>query len=113
MNKVIEINELALSDMDLAYEVFRRSIPDAFEQEGLVALTEEIGQEIEGKRRMLHDALYTVGAAVRFLVARMDGNIVGVISFGPCNDELTSRQRISLLFFIKLKGSDLQEYMLK
>ncbi|MGQ7885606.1 GNAT family N-acetyltransferase [Paenibacillus sp. WC2504] len=88
MNKVIEINELALSDMDLAYQVFRRSIPNAFEQEGLVALTEVIAREIEGKRRMLHDALHTVGEAVRFLVARMDDNIVGVISFGPCNDDI-------------------------
>ncbi|UUZ87109.1 GNAT family N-acetyltransferase [Paenibacillus sp. P26] len=87
-NKVIEINELALSDMGPAYEVFRRSIPVAFEQEGLTELTEEIRQEIEGKRRMLHDALFTVGTAVRFLVARMDGNIVGVISFGPCNDDI-------------------------
>lgn len=88
MNKVIEINELAPSDMDPAYELFRISIPDAFEQEGLAALTDEIQQEIEGKRRMLHDALYTAGAAASFLVARMDGNIVGVISFGPCNNDI-------------------------
>lgn len=84
----IEIRELTISEIDQAYEVFRHSIPAAFEQEGLVAHTEEIRQELESKRLMLHDALFIERTAVRFLVACMDGNIVGLISSGPCNDDI-------------------------
>ncbi|MCM3628163.1 GNAT family N-acetyltransferase [Paenibacillus glycanilyticus] len=85
---MIEIKELMVADLEPAYEVFRRTIPDAFEQEGLGALTDEICQEIESKRLMLNEALFTSGSSVHFLVARKDGDIVGTISIGPCNGDI-------------------------
>ncbi|WP_336775574.1 GNAT family N-acetyltransferase [Paenibacillus sp. MMO-58] len=85
---MIEINELKPTDLEPAVELFRRTIPEAFREEGLAALTAEIQQEIEGKRRMLQDALFNERSPIRFLVARMGANLVGMISIGPCNDDI-------------------------
>ncbi|NBC70221.1 GNAT family N-acetyltransferase [Paenibacillus sacheonensis] len=84
---MLEINELAPSDMEHAEELFRRCIPYAFEEEGLVGFHEEIQQELVGKRHRMHDA-FTTGTAVRFLVARMNDTIVGIVSSGPCNADI-------------------------
>ncbi|GLX67314.1 GNAT family N-acetyltransferase [Paenibacillus glycanilyticus] len=84
----IEITPFTPADLDSAYHLFKRSIPDTFEKEGLTAaFTDEIQQEVDGKKQMLHDAIVDE-ASVRFLVARMDGNVIGAISIGPCKEDV-------------------------
>ncbi|WP_405155912.1 GNAT family N-acetyltransferase [Paenibacillus sp. FSL K6-0108] len=91
MSHLITIQPLTSSDMEGACRVFEASITEAFIQEGLGSLHEDIRDEIEHKKAMLHSALYPDNnqeSDVFFLLAKREDNVVGTISYGPCGEEI-------------------------
>ncbi|MDK8189117.1 GNAT family N-acetyltransferase [Paenibacillus sp. UMB7766-LJ446] len=91
MSHLITIQPLTSSDMESACQVFETSITNAFMQEGLGALHEDIRDEIEHKKAMLHSALHPDNnkeSSVFFLLAKREETVVGTISYGPCGEEI-------------------------
>ena len=76
------------TDLKSACKVFEASITDAFEQEGLGHLKEEILKEIEHKKNLLTYSLKNPAADVYFLVAKTGDRVIGTISFGPCGSDI-------------------------
>lgn len=83
----LQIARPTYADLPAADKVFTASIRDAFEKEGLGNLQAEIGAEIRQKQRLLRRALQP-GADVHFLVAILQGRVVGTASAGPCNADI-------------------------
>lgn len=75
-------------DIQSAYEVFEKSISDAFAKEGLEHLKEEMTGEIEHKKHLLNLALELPDSDIYFLIAKLDETVVGTISFGPCGEAI-------------------------
>ena len=75
-------------DINSAYDVFEASITDAFEKEGLGHLKEDILKEIQYKKDLLNFSVDNTDSEVCFFVAKMDGKVIGTISFGPCGDDI-------------------------
>jgi N-acetylglutamate synthase-like GNAT family acetyltransferase len=82
------ISNVSESDILPACRVFEQSIPDAFEQEGLGHLKEDIQQEIEHKKQLLHKSLNLADANISFLIAKVNEEVIGTISFGSCGEEI-------------------------
>ncbi|MDF2545936.1 MAG: family acetyltransferase [Anaerosolibacter sp.] len=87
------INDLFISsptetDLKSAYQVFETSIPDAFEKEGLGSLKEDIHREIMHKKHLLDASIALPRSDIYFLIAKLDGTVVGTISFGPCGEDI-------------------------
>lgn len=57
MHNELTISKLTSGDRSAANRIFEISITDAFEQEGLGDLREDIDQEIEGKKELLKSAI--------------------------------------------------------
>ncbi|MFX3647807.1 MAG: GNAT family N-acetyltransferase [Paenibacillus sp.] len=91
MDDKITIEPMTRLDADGAYQVFERTIPAAFEQEGIGSLLDDIQDEITHKKAMIHTALQAkdhIKSSVFFLVAKRGDVIVGTISYGPCGEEI-------------------------
>lgn len=88
MEKEITIRNARPSDAEHACRVFDLAIPEAFEQEGLGHLTEDIAHELAEKRRVLQACLKEDSTSYWFLVALHRENIVGTISYGPCCEDI-------------------------
>lgn len=78
----------AKSDLESGYDLFQRTIRDAFEQEGLGDLEAEIAAEIECKQTLLRCALENPEPDVHFLVAKIDDTVIGTVSYGPCGKDI-------------------------
>lgn len=90
--------------------VFERTIPEAFADEGLGHLIEEIREEIEAKVRLVDAALGIAsglgtlqpksqageGTGGFMLVAKTARKVVGTISYGPCGQEIRECTRHEL-----------------
>jgi GNAT superfamily N-acetyltransferase len=68
--------------------VFEKSIVDAFEQEGLGHLQEDIQSEIAHKKQKALSSLDQTNSDTYFLIAKLDENVVGTISYGPCGEDI-------------------------
>lgn len=88
MHTKLTISKLTPEDREAANRIFEMSITDAFEQEGLGDLREDIYQEIEGKRQLVEGSLSRANPDILFLLARLDGAAAGTISFGPCGEDI-------------------------
>lgn len=88
MGKEITIRNARLSDAGLACRVFDAAIPEAFEQEGLGHLIEDIADELAKKRKVLQACLGEDSVSCWFLVALHRDNIIGTISYGPCGEDI-------------------------
>ncbi|MEC0126616.1 GNAT family N-acetyltransferase [Paenibacillus pabuli] len=91
MSHLITIQPLTSSDTKSACQVFETSITNAFIKEGLGSLHEDIRDEIEHKKAMLHLALHPDNnkeSSVFFLLAKREDTVVGTISYGPCGKEI-------------------------
>ncbi|MFH5834971.1 GNAT family N-acetyltransferase [Proteiniclasticum sp. C24MP] len=85
MNNSVHIVKPGPEDLDGTNWVFETVVRDAFQKEGLGHLEDEISGEILHKKKMLKEAVEEEGE-VFFLVARLNGRIIGTISFGPCGE---------------------------
>lgn len=105
----IHIVPLVPADREEACRVFEQTIPEAFAEEGLGDLIEEIRREVEGKKRLVDAALRTAPdldplqpwphaaeGTVFFLIAKADREVVGTISYGPCGKEIAECTRHAL-----------------
>ncbi|MNC31799.1 Acetyltransferase (GNAT) family protein [compost metagenome] len=84
----LTISMLTPEDKGAANRIFEISITDAFEQEGLGDLREDIHQEIEGKSQLVQNSLSSANPDTFFLLAKLDGVAAGTISFGPCGEDI-------------------------
>ena len=75
-------------DLESGYDLFQRTVRDAFEQEGLGDLEAEIAAEIECKQTLLRCALENPEPDVHFLVAKIDDTVIGTVSYGPCGKDI-------------------------
>lgn len=87
------MNELVIvkptkDDFSSTCTVFELSIRDAFERDGLGHLKEDIKKEIEEKKNLLTYSLVNPDSDVHFFAAKLGGNVIGTISFGPCGDDI-------------------------
>lgn len=81
------IIKLTQSDLESVYNVYKTTIPYAFEKEGLGSLIETIREEILHKRHMLEVSLNMPESNIFFLIAKLGEVVVGAISFGPCGED--------------------------
>ncbi|SET40434.1 GNAT family N-acetyltransferase [Paenibacillus sp. NFR01] len=81
------ITEFTPDDLQGADRVFEAAITDAFIQEGISELVADCRQEIAAKSALARQAL-EAEANVFFLVAKVEGQVAGTISFGPCGQEI-------------------------
>lgn len=88
MDNELTISKLTAGDRGAAARIFEISITDAFEQEGLGDLREDIAQEIDGKNHIVQAALSRANPDTFLLLARLNGEAAGTISFGPCGEEV-------------------------
>ncbi|MBB6673778.1 GNAT family N-acetyltransferase [Cohnella nanjingensis] len=88
-------NHLALStltqdDILFVCQIFKYSISDAFEKEGLGHLHDDIQKEIEDKKQLALTSLDPTNSDTYFLIAKLNEAVVGTISFGPCGEAIQS-----------------------
>lgn len=94
MEQPIIIQPLNLTDVDGAYLVFERSITQAFNQEGLGSLQDDMKDEIEHKKSLLQSTLHpdeyseSTDTGSFFLLAKRGNSVVGTISHAPCGEEI-------------------------
>lgn len=82
------ITPLAPEDIPSVSNLFKVTIADAFEREGLGHLQADIRQEITAKIRKANDSLNPLETDVYFWVARADGIIIGTVSYAPCGEDI-------------------------
>ena len=87
LNQLI-IERPTKKDIRSIHNVFEKTITNAFEKEGLSFLKDDILTEIENKKQLLNLALTSNEASVYFLVAKIKEEIIGTISFSPCNNDI-------------------------
>ena len=75
-------------DLISGYQVFEKSITDAFIREGLQDLNELMLEEIELKKNLLKHSVTDSDADTRFFIARKMNLVIGTISYGPCGKEI-------------------------
>ncbi|WP_379129711.1 GNAT family N-acetyltransferase [Paenibacillus sp. sgz500958] len=86
----LTISQLTQADMHSVNRLFEASITDAFVQEGLGHLQEDIQQEIESKKRMVEESLDPTITDTWFLLAKVKEVVVGTISVAPCGEVIRS-----------------------
>lgn len=84
----LNINPLTEDDISPVSDLYKIAIMDAFESEGLGHLQGDIQQEIESKIRMAAASLNPLNSDIWFWVARIDGRVVGTISYAPCGEDI-------------------------
>ncbi|WP_232380873.1 GNAT family N-acetyltransferase [Paenibacillus tianjinensis] len=88
MHMKMTISRLKPEDKEAAARIFEISIKEAFEQEGLGDLREDIQHEIEGKSKLVLSSLSGDNPDTLFMLAKLDGTAAGTISFGPCGEDI-------------------------
>lgn len=71
-----------LHSIDVVYE---QAISLAFADEGI---SEEAAEEVEYKKSLVRKSIEVSDADTVFMVAKLDGKVIGTISFGPCGDDI-------------------------
>lgn len=84
----LSITPLASGDIPSVSAVFKLTIADAFEREGLGHLQADIRQEIETKIKMTYAALNPQDTDVYLWVARAGEAVVGTVSYAPCGEDI-------------------------
>ncbi|NLL41737.1 MAG: GNAT family N-acetyltransferase [Firmicutes bacterium] len=74
------------ADLDSAYTVLERAIAQAFEDEGIPE--QEAKEEIEFKKSLILQSVEGRQAELVFMVAKLEGQVVGTSSYGPCGDDV-------------------------
>jgi GNAT superfamily N-acetyltransferase len=81
------IESLTEQTRQLVKNHFSLCIPLAFELQGLGDLKSVISSEIAFKQRLIDESLES-NASTSFLIAKIQNEVVGVISVGPCGKEI-------------------------
>jgi len=84
----LSITKFTKDDIKSVYTVFELSIADAFHKEGIEDCEEDIIIQVEEKKKLINSLLDNKESGLYFLVAKVDDNVIGTISFGPCGDAI-------------------------
>lgn len=84
----LSITPLAPEDIPSVSKLFKVTIADAFEREGLGHLQEDIRQETAAKIQMANAALNPQDTDVYFWLARSGGVVIGTVSYAPCGEDI-------------------------
>jgi len=88
MTLKIQVIPLTSQDKDQVNHLFAISIADTFVKEGLTELTQTCEDEIKYKIQLIEDALSEQRFGFSFMVAKQDDKVVGIISYGPCGEDI-------------------------
>lgn len=86
MNKDVIIRQPIFEDMRELHQLFEIVIKDTFIQNGIDHLTDLIDEEICDKKNFLNECIDSHGTRRFFLLAELEGKIVGTIEYGPSNE---------------------------
>ena len=86
----IEIDRPIFEDIELINDFFETVIRDTFERNEMSHLVDLIADEMEDKRRFLHQDIESNGKNRYFLIAKENDMIVGSIEYGPANELIIS-----------------------
>ncbi len=75
-------------DLAEADAFFERMIPLSYEENGIIGFDDDMVEEIAMKKLKVRRDLASEGEEYHFLLAVMDGRIVGTMCYGPSNDLL-------------------------
>lgn len=81
----LKIERPSRHDLGSAYIVFENAITLAFQQEDII---EEASEEIEYKKSLIRASVENPDSEMIFLVAKLEGRVIGTVSFGPCGDDI-------------------------
>ncbi|WP_342477816.1 GNAT family N-acetyltransferase [Paenibacillus sp. FSL H7-0350] len=84
----LSITPLAPEDISSVSKLFKVTIADAFEREGLGHLQADIRQETAAKIQMANAALNPQDTDVYFWLARSGGVVIGTVSYAPCGEDI-------------------------
>lgn len=65
--------------------LFETVVTDTYTKEGIGHMTKEIKEEVESKMKYIETDFETEGKEQHFLVAEVEGKIVGCGAYGPCS----------------------------
>ncbi|KLU64247.1 acetyltransferase (GNAT) family protein [Desulfosporosinus acididurans] len=82
------ISILTQAEIRGASLVFETTIPDAFNNEGLGHRQEDIHREIAHKKQLLKSSLDKSNYPLCFMIAILNGTVIGTISFGSCGEDI-------------------------
>lgn len=88
LNRAITIHPLSKQDQTQVKALFEVCIHSIFKKENLQHLTELCQNEIDYKCSLIEDALGSQKLGFRFWVAKNEDQIVGIISYGPCGEDI-------------------------
>jgi GNAT superfamily N-acetyltransferase len=88
MTPITSYQKLSTADKDQAKSLFKISIPDTFQREGIKHLTQTCIDEIDYKCRLIEDALGEKKLGFTFWVAKKEDTVVAIISYGPCGEDI-------------------------
>ena len=86
----ITIRRPTLDDKEKLHDFSQLAITDTFLKEGIDKNTYDLEDEIETKKKYLQLDLDSNGIQRYFLIAELDGNIVGTIEYGKSSDLISS-----------------------
>lgn len=86
--KHLTISTLTEGDYVSTCRVFEESISDAFNKEGLGHLLEDIQSETDHKKQKALSSLEKANSDIYFFTAKINGKVVGTISYGPCGETI-------------------------
>ncbi|KOO43538.1 GNAT family N-acetyltransferase [Priestia koreensis] len=81
----VHIRRPSNQDRHDLHHFFELVIYDTYQYEGIGHLIDDINDEIQSKKRYLDLDMKSSGKDRYFLVAELNGQIVGTIEYGPCS----------------------------
>jgi len=87
-NARVLIQQLSVRDRESTKALYSSCIPLAFELEGLSNLQSVISEEIIFKHRLIDESLDSKTSSTLFYVAKINDDVIGAISLGPCGKEI-------------------------
>ncbi|WP_081954130.1 GNAT family N-acetyltransferase [Paenibacillus sp. FSL R5-0345] len=79
---------LTMADYETTCQMFEESISDAFNKEGIGHLQEDIQSEIDDKKKKALSSLDQANSDTCFFIAKINGTVVGTISYGLCGEAI-------------------------
>lgn len=84
----IRIERPQYKEQEYIHDVFKSTIEKAFDDNG-IAEKSDLKREISNQMRALESDFESNGKENHFLVAKVDGAVVGTAAYGPVNSDIT------------------------
>lgn len=79
-----------IEDVNPLDEFYKFVLKDTFIKNGIADLVDDYDKAVEEKRKYIIEDLESNGEQRYFLIATIDGNIIGSIEYGPSNDDINN-----------------------